>query len=656
MSRLLRRTAIAAAFNIAAFSSPVALADDLLESQDESRHYSGASTGSDHQARIPGDGETPWQTDAIHVTARGTANDWPSALATDVVTYADAIAAPSDFQDLITRVPGVGATGQNGIFETFSIRGSGANGILILVGGMPITAQRRAGVPVAFVEPSLLGDITVTRGPAVVHFGAGALGGAISIEPRWFESPFFQAGYASSGNEGTLTAGTGSENFSVAASRHQAGDSKAPNGTPLNTSFERESASLQYRTKLGDFDLDMLLLPSRTENIGKSNSRYPTRDTTYPEDSHALGRVRLRNADGFEATLHAHDQYLGTYNQRPGSPDSFAAISSTDVGGTAQRTFQSGNFISNIGVEYLGRRNVNGYDARGSVLNRVYSLRDGQEDAWSLFAVTDWRATGQLGFELGARTTSIKQKQAGAHSSNNDQAFTGGAIWTANDWSRWTLNLASGYRFPTLEERFFTGVTAQGEIVGNPSLGAEHSEGIDLGYALNAGNWGGEIHVWRTEVKELIQLVDLSPDVNGYTNVGKARLHGAEAALGWSPNSEFTLRSSLSVVRGEDNTGQTLYGIPPLSADLEARYQSTKIELGARYNHRWKVDRPGFEERERNAVDIVDADARYHFTPSLNVQLYVRNLLDKQYFATADELSTFAPERSVGVNLNWTLH
>ncbi|MEO7936556.1 MAG: TonB-dependent receptor [Dokdonella sp.] len=657
MSRLIHRTAMAAAFNIAAFSTPAVLADDLLDAKTEESRQRASSTTQGGRSPAPiSIADAPWMTDAIRVTARGTANDWPSALATDVLSYQDAVAAPSDFQDLITRVPGVGATGQNGIFETFSIRGSGANGILILVGGMPITAQRRAGVPVAFVEPALLGDINVTRGPAVVHFGAGALGGAISIEPRWFDSPFVSAGYATSGNEASLSAGVGSDAFSVAVARHQAGDSEAPDGTPLNTSYERQSASLQYRSKLGDFDFDVLLLPSRTENIGKSNSRYPTRDTTYPEDSHTLGRLRLRHANGFEATLHAHDQYLGTYNQRPNTADTFAAISSTDVGGTAQQTFANGNFTSNVGVEYLGRRNVNGYDARGSVFNRTYSLRDGQEDSWSLFAVTDWHATPELGLEFGGRTTSTHQEQAGARSSDNDQAFTGGAIWTPNDWSRWSLNLASGYRFATLEERFFTGVTAQGEIVGNPNLGSEHSDGIDLGYAVNAGNWGGEMHIWRTDVKDLIQLVDLSPDVNGYTNVGKASLHGGEAAIGWSPTSELNLRSSITVIRGTDNSGQKLYGIPPVTADLEARYRAAKIELGARLSHRWKVDRPGFEELPRDAVNIVDADSRYHFSDAFNLQFYVRNLLDKQYYATSDELSTFAPERSIGVNLNWTLH
>lgn len=654
MARVFQRSVSAAAFSIAAFVAPPAIAETAAPVENESEpRASAAGAGAGGQDPLMND--APWTTESIRVTARGTANDWPSALATDVVTYDDAIAAPADFQDLITRIPGVGATGQNGIFETFSIRGSGANGILILVGGMPITAQRRAGVPVAFVEPILLGDINVTRGPAVVHFGAGALGGAISIEPRWFDAPFVQGSYATSGNETSLAAGTGSGDFSIAAARHQAGDSKAPDGTPLNTSYQRESATLQYRTRLGEFEMDALLVPSRTEDIGKSNNRYPERDTTYPEDSHTLGRLRVRHAGGFEATLHAHDQYLGTWNRRPGRDDTFAAVSSTDFGATAQQTFSGDAFTGNLGVEYLGRRDVDGYDATGNLLDRAYSLKNGSEDSWSLFAVGDWRATPTLGFEFGGRATSIRQEQAGARSGNSDSALTAGAAWTPDGLGRWTLNLASGYRFPTLEELFFTGVTAQGEIVGNPDLGAEHSRGIDLGYALHSGDWGGEIHLWQTRVDDLIQLVELAADVNGFINVGKAKLHGGEAVLGWTPTNELTLRGSVSVVRGSDDTGQRLYGIPPVTADLEARYRASKFEISARYTHRWKMDRPGFEELERDAVDIVDADARYRFTPSFNVQLYLRNAFDRQYYATSDELSTFAPERSIGINLNWTM-
>ena len=658
MSRVMQRSALVAAINIAAFSAPLALAEEMVE-QAVGEQERGSGKASATATAVGKDAllvDAPWTTEAIRVSARGTANDWPSALATELIDADEAIAAPADFQDLVTRVPGVGATGQNGIFETFSIRGSGANGILILVGGMPITAQRRAGIPVAFVEPSLLGDINVTRGPAVVHFGPGALGGAISIEPRWFDTSFLQAGYATSGDETALTAGTGSSDYSVAVARHEAGDSEAPDGTPLNTSYRRESASLQYRTRLGNFDVDALLMPSRTENIGKSNSRFPARDTTYPEDSHTLGRLRLRHASGFEATVHAHDQYLGTWNRRPGSPDTFAGVSSTDVGATAQQTFVLGDFTNNVGVEYLGRRDVDGYSASGNVLERTYSLKNGEEDAWSLFALSDWQVNPALAFEFGARTTSIDQTQAGADSSDSASAVTAGAIWSPNANSRWTLNLSSGYRFATLEERYFTGVTAQGEIVGNPELGAEHSRGIDIGYSAHAGDWGGEIHVWRNRVNDLIQLVDISGDINGYTNVGKATLHGGEAILGWMPTNELSLRGSVAVVRGTDDTGQQLYGIPPVTAEFEARYRGPRFDFGARYSHRWSVTRPGFEELERDAVDVVDADFRYRFSPSFNVQFYLRNAFDKRYYATADELSTFAPERSIGVNARWTLH
>ncbi|MEO7433171.1 MAG: TonB-dependent receptor [Dokdonella sp.] len=649
------RSALAATLGLAACGIAPAVAEETEALFEENAQQDDSRSPRKPRSPTVQGSATPWLGDAVQVTAKGTAADWPTTLATELLDYQDAIGAPGDFQDLVTRVPGVGATGQNGLFETFSIRGSGGNEILILVAGMPVTAQRRAGVPVAFVEPSLLGEINVTRGPSVVHFGAGALGGAISIEPRWFGAPTAALGYASAGNEANVMAGIGSDSFSVGVARHQAGDSEAPDGTPLNTQFQRESATAQYRTRVGEFDVDALLMPSRTENIGKSNSRYPTRDTTYPEDSHTLGRVRLRHDSGFQASVQAHAQYLGTHNQRPNTPDTFAAISSTDIGSTVQQTFDIGDFSNDVGIEYLGRRNVTGYDAVQSVHDRTYSLRDASEDSWSLFALTDWRLTPQFALEFGGRYTTTEQDQSGAGSSDSDKAFTAGAVWTPTDASRWTFNLASGYRFATLEERFYTGVTAQGGIIGNPDLGSEHSLGIDLGYALQSGDFRTEIHAWRMNVDDLIQLIELQPDIQGYVNVGKGKLHGLEAAVDWAPSADFSLRATGAIVRGKDGDGSTLYGIPPLSAALEARYTLADVTLGARYSHRWSVTRPGFEELERASVDVVDAELRYPLRPDLDVQLYMRNAFDEQYYATSDELSTFAQERSIGINVVWTM-
>lgn len=655
--------ALGAVLTLAAFGSPIAVAEPAEEARAEAARSgesrAAAADGSRTSHAAPdGSSEAPWETAAVEVTAKGTAADWPSTLATEVLTYDDAIAAPADFQDWITRVPGIGATGQNGIFETFSIRGSGGNGILILAAGVPVAAQRRAGVPVSFVEPFLLGDVNVTRGPAVVHFGPGALGGAISLEPRWFGAPFASGGYATAGDEWNVAAGTGSDGFSVGVARHRAGDTEAPNGTPLNTSYERDSATLQFRQRYGAFEFDALLMPSRTEDIGKSNSRYPDRQaTTYPEDKHTIGRLRLRHDSGIQASLYAHDQELGTFKQTPGEPDEFANIASTEGGGTLQYSWAAGNFRNNAGIEYFGRRNVTGYDAVGTPSDRTYSLDDGSENSWSLFAITDWQVAPRFALELGARTSWIEQYQQSASSDDDASAFTAGATWTPGESSRWTLNLASGYRFASLEERFYTGVTGRGEIVGNPDLASERSLGIDLGHAWWSGNWHSEIHLWRTDVDDLIQKVEIEPDVEGYVNVGEAELRGAEVAIGWTPAANLALRADAAVVRGHDRTAdQPLYGIPPLRASLEATWDLGAFTLAGRYTHRWNKKRPGFEEVERDAVDLVDAELRYRVNPDLGLRFYVRNLFDELYYATADELSTFAPERSIGVNVVWAMH
>lgn len=644
---------------LATFAASPMSAEGAMDSADcEGRDRAGKACVRPAQRTTPLDVEADiWMGETINVSAKGTAADWPSALATEVLDYRNAVAEPADFQDWITRVPGVGATGQNGIFETFSIRGAGANEILILAAGVPLAAQRRAGVPVSFVEPALLGEVSVTRGPAVVHFGPGALGGAVSFEPRWFAAPFASGGYATGGDEASIAAGTGSQNYSLAIARHHAGDTQAPDGTPLNTSYARDSATLQFRQRAGAFEIDALLMPSRTTDIGKSNNRYPTRQTTtYPNDDHTIGRLRLRHDAGFEASVHAHDQQLRTFKRSVGKPDEFAGIASTDAGATVQQVWTAGNFSNDLGIEYSARRNVTGYDAVAAESARTYSLDGASEHAWSVFAITNWRPSSELTIELGARASRIRQQQSGAHPDDADAAFSAGMVWAPDDHSHWTANLASGFRFASLEERFFSGVTGRGEIVGNPNLASEHSTGVDLGYAWWSGNWNLDAHVWHSDVDDLIQKVELEADVEGFVNVGQARLHGAEFVAGWKPAPEWTVRATAATVYGQDtHLHEPLYGIPPLTASLEAAWDIGEVRLAGLYTHRWRKQRPGFEERARAAVDTIDLEARYRINDALALKFYVRNALDRRYYATADELSTFAPERSIGINATWTL-
>ncbi|MFN7520205.1 MAG: hypothetical protein ACK5Q0_06560, partial [Lysobacteraceae bacterium] len=72
-----------------------------------------------------------------------------------------------------------------------------------------------------------------------------------------------------------------------------------------------------------------------------------------------------------------------------------------------------------------------------------------------------------------------------------------------------------------------------------------------------------------------------------------------------------------------------------------------------RYAHRSRMQRPGFEEVARSAVDTLDLDAGFRLRDDLELRVFVRNALDQRYFATADVLSALAPERSIGLQLLW---
>jgi iron complex outermembrane receptor protein len=93
-----------------------------------------------------------------------------------------------------------------------------------------------------------------------------------------------------------------------------------------------------------------------------------------------------------------------------------------------------------------------------------------------------------------------------------------------------------------------------------------------------------------------------------------------------------------------------------VTSAIEAHYALGDVALGARYSHRAKMDRPGFEEVERDPVDLVDLDLRWNVSRSWLIRFYIRNLFDEDYRATADELSAFGAERSIGASASWTMH
>jgi vitamin B12 transporter len=88
--------------------------------------------------------------------------------------------------ELASTAPGVAVNGYGGLgqFTTASIRGSAANGVLVLVDGLPLDSGFGGGVDLASIPRSWIDRVEIVRGPEGAYFGQGSLGGVVNVITR----------------------------------------------------------------------------------------------------------------------------------------------------------------------------------------------------------------------------------------------------------------------------------------------------------------------------------------------------------------------------------------------------------------------------------------------------------------------------------------
>jgi outer membrane cobalamin receptor len=157
------------------------------------------------------DGATPTPTtESILVTGarrrRTHAPQDPTASAT--VVEADRFAGEAKtVAELVATAPGVAVSQYGGLghFSKISIRGSNANGVLVLLDGLPLNTEAGGGVDLSSIPRAWIERIEIVRGPEGASFGSGALGGAVNVVTRRAAAGA-PSGEATAGSFGTLAA------------------------------------------------------------------------------------------------------------------------------------------------------------------------------------------------------------------------------------------------------------------------------------------------------------------------------------------------------------------------------------------------------------------------------------------------------------------
>jgi iron complex outermembrane recepter protein len=226
-------------------------------------------------------------------------------------------------------------------------------------------------------------------------------------------------------------------------------------------------------------------------------------------------------------------------------------------------------------------------------------------------------------------------------------------------------NYTHAYRAPALEELYNNGPHPGNAVfeIGNPDLGRERSDGIDLSLRHASGRLRAEGNFFYYHIANFIFLqptgdVDDGLPVANYAQ-GDSRFIGAEARLDVGLTRNIWLLSSLDYVNAElKDTNTPLPRIPPLRGRIgfEAFYKGLRFNpevVMARDQNRifpLETRTPGYATVNLTASYTF---AQQHLAQTISVNAF--NLNNRLYFNHLSFIKNFAPEIGRGVRLVYTI-
>jgi iron complex outermembrane receptor protein len=567
--------------------------------------------------------------------------------------------APSTLTELVESVPGVSENGQGGIFQVYSIRGVSRERIQSTISGVRLTSERRAGVSASFLDPILMANVDLQRGPASSYFGSGALGGVVQVLPRNFDRAELETGYDSQGNENFQFGGWGNRNWSLGFVRRSAGNGRTPDGSEINTHFTLYSTVIESNWTAGNQDYTVMLIPALARDVGKANTDFPSKTTNYPEEKHLVARFAVKSQKQWELAAYVHPHDLHT-RVTEGMSQSDVFNDTLDFGFAFDKQMRFGRSrFARLGVDYFGRRFVNSLEqsrpepgAEGSMEN-VRALDDARNDELGLHGLLSLRL-GRATFEGGARFSWFNQRNADLDSIRRTtwNGYAGILVPLAYGIE---LNgaIGTGLRMPSLSERFFSGTTGRGQIIGNPLLDPERSLNLDAGIRWYGSNSFAAAYYFRNRIQHYIERIELEPDVLSFENLTSGTLRGVEWEAATKLMDFWDIYGRGHVITGRDQSSDSLADIPANRGVMGTRFLIGRWDYGTELQLRCSKSNPGSGEKEIPSAQIWSAFMKYSMRSNLQVSLSASNLLNQSYFNSADRKVSLSAGRGFAISLRW---
>ena len=243
-------------------------------------------------------------------------------------------------------------------------------------------------------------------------------------------------------------------------------------------------------------------------------------------------------------------------------------------------------------------------------------------------------------------------------------SLSAGAIWRfAPEWQA-SLNWQRSERAPTQEELFANGphIATQAFEIGDPGLGKETSNNLDLGIHKYAGPFHFRADLFYNDIDDFVFLTDTADEEDGLPvqiwSQADAKFWGLEAEASWrfarTSAGEFELRLFGDTVRADIDAGNgEVPRLSPTRLGSGLDWHLGNWRANIKYYRVFDADDVAAFESETDGYDMLSANVAYTFLVGANeVELFVKgtNLLDQTQRVHTSFLKDLAP--LPGLNLS----
>lgn len=609
--------------------------------------------------------------DPLIISARGHSTSLTQTPGGVAVLEADEFAGTVNVSiaDILAKVPGISLTGDSPWGQDVSIRGLTGASIIVLIDGKRINTATDINARLGLISSKDIDRVEVLKGPVSALYGSGSTGGVINIITRKgsFQKDGQLHGRVSQsvstnpgGYDGYLNLHYDTERYWLFGSGafRDFGDTWAGGNQRIpNSKFSdwqgRFSGGFKPTPHV-TLELQALRLEAQDVGIPGGPSTLPAQArVTYPKTTNELYSIDAKyESTGtafkeLQASLYYNlikrrvlvDQ-IPTGTVRKITPEADHAT----IGGKTQALFKTAEHTIVTGIDGW---NWDMQSTRYRYLNNGNILKDApvpraDQTSIGFFIEDDWKLNQQFTLNTGGRLdyleTSNEAGNSFAKDTKNDLGWNlhAGLNWNmSKEWSQ-SLLVASSYRAADILERYkYINLSGGQVLYGTPGLKPEQSLYSEYAVHLRTKPLKADVRLFFNEIHNLIAEKRINATRLEMSNIGKARIYGAEIEGTWRFYDQWSLSATVAALKGRDESkDQALRGVAPVSGTAGIDY--TTKNWWARVDTRWAADQSDTppDVARTKAYATLNASTGITFTAfglDQELNLNVTNILDSKY-------------------------